>query len=290
MADENVGSVEDQAKALGWVPQEEFRGNPANWVDAQEFLDRGEETPSALRSDRRRLLAKVQELEAKDTAREREIASIRSNVGELVKTSVAEARAKADADIKDLRKQLVEVRRSGTPEEEVEIEERLEEAKEARAAIKDEPAVEVKPAAKANGAVTPEAQQAMKEFVAENPWFNTDPVMAGAMNAVIYETIRSPEAQGMTPKQVLDKAAAQVRERFGVEEEEKPARRQKVETGGATVVNRGTRGRGYADLPAEAKATAMRQEARFVGPGKAFKTAKEWQDHYAENFDWREET
>lgn len=31
-------SIEDQARADGWVPLEEFKGNPDNWADAKEFV------------------------------------------------------------------------------------------------------------------------------------------------------------------------------------------------------------------------------------------------------------
>jgi hypothetical protein len=31
-------SLEEQAKAEGWVPLDEFKGNPDNWADAKEFL------------------------------------------------------------------------------------------------------------------------------------------------------------------------------------------------------------------------------------------------------------
>ena len=34
--------VEQRARAMGWVPQEDFRGDEERWVDAETFLDRGE--------------------------------------------------------------------------------------------------------------------------------------------------------------------------------------------------------------------------------------------------------
>jgi len=36
-----VSEVEDRAKAMGWVPQDEFRGDPEKWRSAEEFLDIG---------------------------------------------------------------------------------------------------------------------------------------------------------------------------------------------------------------------------------------------------------
>ena len=34
--------VEQEARLLGWVPQEEFRGNKDNWETAEAFVERGQ--------------------------------------------------------------------------------------------------------------------------------------------------------------------------------------------------------------------------------------------------------
>ena len=35
--------TEDKARRLGWVPKEEFKGDPENWRSADEFMARGEQ-------------------------------------------------------------------------------------------------------------------------------------------------------------------------------------------------------------------------------------------------------
>lgn len=35
-------SIEERAKAQGWKPQDEFKGNPDDWRPAEEFLERGQ--------------------------------------------------------------------------------------------------------------------------------------------------------------------------------------------------------------------------------------------------------
>ena len=37
-----MSDTEERARAMGWVPQEDFRGDSERWVDAETFLDRGE--------------------------------------------------------------------------------------------------------------------------------------------------------------------------------------------------------------------------------------------------------
>ena len=35
-------SIEDTARSMGWVPKDDFKGNPEDWRSAREFVDRGE--------------------------------------------------------------------------------------------------------------------------------------------------------------------------------------------------------------------------------------------------------
>lgn len=42
-------TAEDKAAAMGWAPQDQWRGPPGKWVDADTFLKRGENNPRILR-------------------------------------------------------------------------------------------------------------------------------------------------------------------------------------------------------------------------------------------------
>ena len=35
--------IEQEAITLGWVPQDQFKGDPAKWTDAETFVARGKE-------------------------------------------------------------------------------------------------------------------------------------------------------------------------------------------------------------------------------------------------------
>ena len=66
--------VQEQALAQGWVPKEEYKGDPEKWVEAAEFLRRGE------------LFAKIehQNRELKDVKRAlQEITKLHSQVREI---------------------------------------------------------------------------------------------------------------------------------------------------------------------------------------------------------------
>ena len=52
--------VEEQARALGWKPEDEFDGNPAKWTDAEAFLELHGKNNGALR---KALAAQAKDLE-----------------------------------------------------------------------------------------------------------------------------------------------------------------------------------------------------------------------------------
>src|ERR1700679_3767740 len=52
--------VEEQARALGWKPEEEFDGNPGKWTDAEAFLELHSKNNGALR---KALAAQAKQLE-----------------------------------------------------------------------------------------------------------------------------------------------------------------------------------------------------------------------------------
>ena len=58
-----TNDTESRARAQGWVPKEEFRGDPAKWRDANEFIRVGEQELPVLRERNRDLTRKLSEFE-----------------------------------------------------------------------------------------------------------------------------------------------------------------------------------------------------------------------------------
>jgi hypothetical protein len=58
-----VNETEEKARRVGWVPKEEFRGDPDRHVTAAEFLARSESLMPLLRRDNDKLHKRVQEME-----------------------------------------------------------------------------------------------------------------------------------------------------------------------------------------------------------------------------------
>lgn len=55
-------SEESKARIQGWVPKEEFRGDPAKWIDAKSFIERGETIVPIMKERNERLEKDVREM------------------------------------------------------------------------------------------------------------------------------------------------------------------------------------------------------------------------------------
>ena len=77
-----VSPVQEEALAQGWVPKDEYEGDPDRWVDAGEFVRRGElfrkiESQSKELKDVRKALAEL----AKHNSKIREVEYARAIEG-----------------------------------------------------------------------------------------------------------------------------------------------------------------------------------------------------------------
>lgn len=270
-----AADVEVRARAMGWVPQEEFRGAEDRWVDAETFVRRGEEILPILRENNKSLQTKL-------SAQERELAELRAahdttlaSIEELKKHSIEETRAAVARTRKSVLAELKEAKRDADVDREVELEERLRELDRAAA-----PAPAPAPAPKAP---PKEADPALApDFVAwraANPWYGADPEKTAVAEAMAMALRR--EGNTSVGKAFFDLVSERMDRLYG----EGKRRSTKVEGGGASGGNGAAGGgRGYSDLPSDAKAVCDRQATSFVGQGKLFKTKAEWQAHYAEQF------
>jgi hypothetical protein len=204
------------AKRMGWTPKEEWKRDPAKWVDAPDFL---ENTPRELEAAKDRLKRSAQATEA----------------------FVEEEKRRA-------RQQAIEELRAA---------ERAGETDKANAAVERIRQTEGPPAV-------------VSSWIAENSWFNTDPVAQAAARAVTDRLKDRPVHEQ------LEAAREEVKRRFP-EHFDAPAQREEVRLSDvrrppAPPAQQGSRGptsapkeRGWSDLPVAARSAA----APFV---RAFKS------------------
>jgi hypothetical protein len=86
-------NYEEEASKDGWVPQEEWKGAPEKWVDAQTFVENGQKINGILKSKVERLESALEEnkraakefKEWTDKQREKERTELKSRIAELEK-------------------------------------------------------------------------------------------------------------------------------------------------------------------------------------------------------------
>lgn len=243
---------ETEAKAEGWVPKADFKGDASKWVDAETFVKRGEEILPIVNAKNRKLSEQVESLmkevselktgnaqfrEFHDKALAREqrdkaqlIEQLEAIRKKAVTDSDGEAFAKADRQLQDLRKE---------PEQK-------------------------------NGELSP----VQKGWLADNPWYESDEelqAIADGLSGVLAK--RRPDLIGkrafldeltnMVKKQVPDKFENPNRQRTTVEDTQQ----------------RGKQGNGrtYDDLPSDAKSACD----RFVRTIPGFTKEK-----YLASYEW----
>lgn len=267
-----------EARNLGWVPQDEFKGNPDSWVDANEFVERGKHLMPILRQNNRRL---QQDL----LTRDREINTLKANLENAQKAidrldahyTEATKRAVAKAKI-ELREQIKQAREDNDVDAEFELQEKLDELKysEKQAATA---------ATTEKTAVT--TTDLSPEFIAwnqENPWYGD--VSTPENKKKTKEMLRIVEdllEEGETAKgrALFDKGVKILNERFKDSAEDSTPNRGKVEGGAGGRSGARSTGSGFASLPREARDACHADAELLVGKGKKYATLKEWEADYA---------
>ncbi len=198
MADENNTPIEDgssgepqnelspveiQAMDSGWVPKEEYKGEEHKWVDAGEFLRRGE------------LFKKIED-------QSKQLKDVRSALNEMKKlhSQVREVEYKRALDA--LRQQKKVALEDGDAEAVIAADERIDLVKEQVKQLQNEPE-----------AVQDSSGSEHPEFVAwteQNSWYKSSAPMKAFADALGQDLARA----GNSPSEVLKKVAAEVRKEF----------------------------------------------------------------------------
>jgi len=242
------GSDEEHASRLGWVPKEQFRGDPKNWRDATEFLKRGTEQLPILSENLKRLQKKLDQQSAAF-----------SEFRQFMTKSEERAYEKAKKEIEAERRKAVEnADTEGFERAEKELE-RIERDK--------------LPTPKSAANIEPE----IAEFVKENgTWFDKDKVLTTYAIEVHGDILR--ESPGMsiadnlveTKRRLVEKFP----EKFGINPKRNGA--SSVAAPAATAAPK-VKPRTFEALPKE----AQKQCAVFEKTIPGFK-----REDYLKNFAW----
>ena len=273
MSEENVTSneispeVRQEAESQGWVPKEKFRGNEADWVDADTFVKRGREILPILRKNNENLIkdlnaTKEQLKEFREAAEEfkkfqREAYERKAQEYEQRIQEIKESRAQAISDGDGQKVNALDDALDAAKDE----------LKEAKQAAKD---AEKTPTQPSSDALDP----GLQAWLDKNTWFGQDKRMTGIVNG-IGESLRLefPLLKGQEFLDKLDEVLAEeFPNKFG-----KQTPTSRVESGsGRASRGSSSNAQTYDNLPAEAKAACD----RFV------KQKLMTREQYVADFDW----
>lgn len=174
--------VELKAIEQGWRPKEEFDGEPERFIDAAEFIRRGE------------LFQKID-------SQNRELKQVKLALEGLKEHHAKVEKSAYDRAIADLKRQRKEALAEGDVDLYDKLDERVEELKEERDEF-----VQQASRAPQQPAIAPE----FTNWVERNKWYETDPIMRGAADTYGVMLAR----QGKGPEEVLKLVEAEIRKEF----------------------------------------------------------------------------
>lgn len=225
-----LAEIEARARRQGWRPLAEYRGPAGKWVDAETFLERGEQFLPFVRKDLEQSRAEVARMGSEIDGLRRTVEEQKQSLNELLQFArnadqAGYNRAKAELEA-DMRQAVVD----GNTEAFDEAKEKLDTLAEGRATrVVREPertAPESRPQPQPKVAVDPVAQA----FVNANPWFERDPSLASYMNEC--HLLLQQAEPGLSLAENLEKAKEMViqkfPEKFGRQREPEPQPRQPV--------------------------------------------------------------
>lgn len=266
-------TVEDRARAIGWVPPEEHRGHLEHPLTAEEFLERGETLMPILRANNRKLEESQRKLQEDNNRLAQLFAASQESITALQEMHEQSVQAAVEKARRELRRELIEARQEGDVELELEVQERLDKL---NAAPAPKPAPAPAPAPQAGGQLDPEMQAWMRD----NPWFNTDARKTNLAVGIANQLRADPDNDHLQGRAFFDRVSEVMAERTGPAVSKVSGGRPSGEGGGGG----GSVGKGYGSLPAEAKAACDAQAKRLVGEGRAFKDMAAWQSYYAKEY------
>lgn len=167
-------TIEQRARAMGWKPFEEYRGNPRQWSDAATFIAHGEEQLPILRDQTRRMSEKIARTDD-------EMAGLRNTIAEqskaiqdamkMARTANEQGYQRALNDLKAQQRAAVE---TGDMQAYDQVQAQID------AAIRERPA-EAETVVAVPSPVAPQIAPETTAFIAANPWFQANPTLNKAM-------------------------------------------------------------------------------------------------------------
>lgn len=264
-------ALEKEARDMGWKPEAEFKGKKENWVDAETYVERGRSIAPILRHNNETLRKDLLTQKQKNDILEKQVAELRTQMEEF---QAGASSKQLEAKKAQLLEQLKAARQDDDVEAEYKIREQLD-------ALKPEPPKKKQEPAKGeDDGLSPE----FKAWNAENPWFGGTSSEDKKKTKEVYRIAEDMREEGtrLTGAEFMDAAVAEYekRQRKARGEEDEPSDKHEPGYNGG----RQSGSKGFNSLPRAAKEACWEDNEKFVGEGKLFKTQKDWEAHYYEQY------
>lgn len=262
-------SAEAKAAQLGWTPLESWQGNPEAWVDAEEFVRRGETIMPILRKNNDRLASQVASLQSEIAALNTKLANGQESMQAMRELQEQEIRRAVERTRAELRSGIRQARESGDVDTEESLREQLTLTGEQ---IKNLDEVKAQQAQRSAQPAPPVLDSHTAEWLEANPWFRQDTrrtLVAVALSEAMAREGKRPS------KSFYAELDTELAKQF-------PQPSQKVEGGSSGASGRGgASSKSYAALPADARAQCDADfNPKLVGEGRMFATKAEYQSYW----------
>ena len=248
----DLGTVEDRARRMGWVPSEEFRGDKAKWTDAATFVKNGEESLPILRE-------RLRKLETTNVELSKSVSEFKKMSDENFEKGYSKAK-------RELEQRIEAAAEKGGKEG----------AKEVKAATAELGELE---AEKAKRDAAGDADPVFDAWAAQNTWY-TDPELKSEAEVEAFRLRnKGDKSEGV---EFLDKVKEAVKKRFP-EKFENPRRKEaggteRSQAGGDESTRSGGK-KSWEHMPAEAKEAGERYIKQKLYKDKAAYAAAYWEQN-----------
>ena len=247
--------VIDRAKGMGWIPEEEFRGDKKRWRPADEYVQRADEMLPIMKSQMTKYETKIGTLEAK-------LESQAKTSEKLLKMSERVGQESYERARKDITRQQVQAVADGDVESWQRFEDQKDELKPPEPITPEEPVEEP-------------LNPAFKPWHDKNDWYLSDEDLTDFAN--MYSNKINPGGK-MDAAELYAKVEQKVKSAFPHKfANPNRANPSPVDSPSLSGTEQPTGGKTYADLPEDAK-----KQARVWVADGTFKTKEDYAKSYFE--------
>lgn len=268
---ESKATPEAQAEAekIGWIPPTRFKGDPERFIDADEYIERGQTVLPIVKEQNKRLHSELEAVRAESRRTAAALQQAQRAIEQMEERhTVATQKAVENARLQ-LKQQLAAASEAGDHEGVAELTDQLVLMN--KAEVKAEKKAETPPP------FVPDPD--LVAWNADNPWYGKDKRKTALALGIAQELREAGEKS--VGRAFYDKVGAEVEATLEVKEP--PTSKVEGARNGSDNEPRNAGGKkGYASLPADAKAACDADSRQFVGPTKRYKTVAEWRSRYAE--------